>query len=154
MWRKQHLMWLRFFRLFGKDSKAIQMLRALNPFNYIKKIDGYLIRKFIGTYIYSIVLIISISIVFDVNENLAKFTTYHAPLRAIVFDYYANFVPYFANLFSPLFVFIAVIFFTSKLAGNSEIIAMLACGMSFKRLLRPYMISAALISVLNFYLGA
>lgn len=154
MWRKLHIMWLRFFRLFGKDTKAIQMLRALNPFNYIKKIDGYLIRKFIGTYIYSIVLIISISIVFDVNENLAKFTTYHAPLRAIVFDYYANFVPYFANLFSPLFVFIAVIFFTSKLAGNSEIIAMLACGMSFKRLLRPYMISAALISVLNFYLGA
>lgn len=154
MWRKLHLMWLRFFRLFGKGTKAIQMLRALNPFNYIKKIDGYLIRKFIGTYIYSIVLIISISIVFDVNENLAKFTTYHAPLRAIVFDYYANFVPYFANLFSPLFVFIAVIFFTSKLAGNSEIIAMLACGMSFKRLLRPYMISAALISVLNFYLGA
>lgn len=105
-------------------------------------------------HIYSIILIISISIVFDVNENLAKFTTYHAPLRAIVFDYYMNFVPYFANLFSPLFVFIAVIFFTSKLAGNSEIIAMLACGMSFKRLLRPYLISAALIAVLNFYLGA
>lgn len=110
--------------------------------------------KFIGTYFYSIALIISISIVFDINENLAKFTSYHAPLRAIVFDYYANFVPYFANLFSPLFVFIAVIFFTSKLAGNSEIIAMLASGMSFKRLLRPYMISAALISALNFYLGS
>ena len=116
--------------------------------------DWYIIKKFIGTYIYSIILIISISIVFDVNENLAKFTTYHAPLRAIVFDYYMNFVPYFANLFSPLFVFIAVIFFTSKLAGNSEIIAMLACGMSFKRLLRPYLLSAALIAVLNYYLGA
>ncbi|WP_288082551.1 LptF/LptG family permease, partial [Xylanibacter rodentium] len=100
------------------------------------------------------ILIISISIVFDVNENLTKFSTYHAPLKAIVLDYYANFIPYFANLFSPLFVFIAVIFFTSKLAGNSEIIAMLACGMSFKRLMRPYMISAALISVLNFFLGA
>lgn len=129
-------------------------LDGVNPFRYIKKIDGYIIRKFIGTYIYAIILIISISIVFDVNENLAKFSTYHAPLRAIVFDYYANFIPYFANLFSPLFVFIAVIFFTSKLAGNSEIIAMLACGMSFKRLMRPYMISAALISVLNFFLGA
>ena len=116
--------------------------------------DRYIIYKFIGTYIYSILLIISISIVFDVNENLAKFTNYHAPLRAIVFDYYANFVPYFANLFSPLFVFIAVIFFTSKLAGNSEIIAMLACGMSFRRLLRPYLFSAALIAALNFYLGA
>ena len=123
-------------------------------FSFIKKMDWYIIKKFIGTYIYSILLIISISIVFDVNENLAKFTTYNAPLRAIVFDYYANFVPYFANLFSPLFVFIAVIFFTSKLAGNSEIIAMLACGMSFKRLLRPYILSAALIAILNFFLGA
>ena len=129
-------------------------LKKLNPFHYLKRMDWYIIKKFIGTYIYSILLIISISIVFDVNENLAKFTNYHAPLRAIVFDYYANFVPYFANLFSPLFVFIAVIFFTSKLAGNSEIIAMLACGMSFKRLLRPYIISAALIALLNFYLGS
>jgi len=120
----------------------------------MKRIDRYIIYKFIGTYIYSIALIISISIVFDVNENLAKFTNSNAPLRAIVFDYYVNFVPYFANLFSPLFVFIAVIFFTSKLAGNSEVIAMLACGMSFKRLLRPYLISAAIIAVVNFYLGA
>lgn len=124
------------------------------PRRYIKRLDTYIIRKFIGTYIYSILLIISISIVFDINENLAKFTTNHAPLKAIVFDYYANFVPYFANLFSPLFVFIAVIFFTSKLAGNSEIIAMLACGTGFKRLLRPYLISAALIAALNFYLGS
>ena len=125
-----------------------------NPLSHVKRMDWYIINKFIGTYVYSIVLIISISIVFDVNENLAKFATNNAPLRAIVFDYYANFVPYFANLFSPLFVFIAVIFFTSKLAGNSEIIAMLACGMSFKRLMRPYLISAALIALLNFYLGS
>lgn len=152
--RWRHLAGMRRLRSSGMASKAMRMMRTLNPLTHIKKLDGYIIRKFIGTYIYSIVLIISISIVFDVNENLAKFTTYHAPLRAIVFDYYANFVPYFANLFSPLFVFIAVIFFTSKLAGNSEIIAMLACGMSFKRLLRPYMISAAMISILNFYLGA
>lgn len=131
-----------------------RLAAVLGRMNFIQRMDRYLIAKFIGTYFYSIALIISISIVFDVNENLAKFTSYHAPLRAIVFDYYANFVPYFANLFSPLFVFISVIFFTSKLAGNSEIIAMLACGMSFKRLLRPYMISAALISALNFYLGA
>lgn len=119
----------------------------------VNRLDRYIIAKFIGTYIFAIILIISISIVFDVNENLHKFSTYGAPLKAIVFDYYANFVPYFANLFSPLFVFIAVIFFTSKLAGNSEIIAMLAAGVSFKRLLRPYMISAALIAAVNFYLG-
>ena len=120
----------------------------------LKRLDWYIIRKFIGTYIFAILLIISISIVFDFNENMAKFANNHAPWRAIIFDYYANFIPYFANLFSPLFVFIAVIFFTSKLAGNSEIIAMLASGTSFRRLLRPYMLSAALIAGINFYLGA
>jgi lipopolysaccharide export system permease protein len=148
-WMHQHMGWLFTFLAWLKRHLGWMNLRR-----YIKRMDSYLIRKFIGTYVYSIVLIISISIVFDVNENLAKFTTNHAPLKAIIFDYYANFVPYFANLFSPLFVFIAVIFFTSKLAGNSEIIAMLACGMSFKRLLRPYLISAALIAALNFYLGS
>lgn len=107
-----------------------RLLTYINPLRFISRLDRYIIGKFIGTYIYAIILIISISIVFDVNENLAKFTQYHAPLKAIVFDYYMNFVPYFANLFSPLFVFIAVIFFTSKLAGNSEIIAMLAAGIS------------------------
>ena len=132
----------------------LRVLKYLNPFRYLKRLDRYIIAKFIGTYIYSILLIISIAIVFDINENLAKFTTNHAPMRDIIFDYYANFIPYFSNLFSPLFVFIAVIFFTSKLAGNSEIIAILASGMSFKRLMRPYMISAALIAMLNFYLGA
>ena len=155
---KNKRLWLKLRKTARAIKKVISPVASVmaffNPFRYIKRMDRYIIGKFIGTYIYSIILIISISIVFDVNENLAKFTTNHAPLRAIVFDYYANFVPYFANLFSPLFVFIAVIFFTSKLAGNSEIIAMLACGMSFKRLLRPYMISAALISILNFTLGA
>lgn len=146
-------------RFFGKIGRGIRRVlsfigRMLRPLMFLKRLDRYIIAKFIGTYIFSIALIISISIVFDVNENLAKFSNYHAPLRAIVFDYYANFIPYFANIFSPLFVFIAVIFFTSKLAGNSEIIAMLACGMSFKRLLRPYLFSALLIAVLNFYLGS
>ena len=112
-------------------KRILQYLKGLQLLSFIKgnaerfpvkRMDWYIINKFIGTYVYSILLIISISIVFDVNENLAKFTSNNAPLRAIVFDYYANFVRYFANLFSPLFVFIAVIFFTSKLAGNSEII--------------------------------
>ena len=134
--------------------KVMNVWRKIHTFRLIKILDWYINRTFIGTYFYSIALIISISIVFDVNENLAKFSQYHAPLKAIVFDYYMNFVPYFANLFSPLFVFIAVIFFTSKLAGNSEIISMLAAGVSFKRLMRPYMISAALISVMTFFLGA
>ena len=139
-------------------ARAWKWLRShicmLNPGRYINKLDWYIIKKFIGTYIYAIVLIISLSIVFDINENLAKFTQYHAPLRAIVFDYYVNFVPYFSNLFSALFVFIAVIFFTSKLAGNSEIIAMLASGVSFRRLMRPYMISCVLISAVSYYMSA
>ncbi len=132
----------------------LKVLKILNPFRYIKRIDWYIIKKFIGTYFFALALILSISIVYDVSENLSKFTQYHAPMRAIIVDYYANFVPYFANLFSALFVFIAVIFFTSKLAGNSEIIAMLATGISFKRLLRPYMISCVLISGLSYYLSA
>ena len=146
--------WDAFCRFVRKWLGWLSAVKFLNPFRYLKRLDRYIISKFIGTYIYSIILIISISIVFDVNENLSKFASFNAPLKAIVFDYYANFVPYFANLFSPLFVFIAVIFFTSKLAGNSEIIAMLAAGVSFKRLLRPYLISAALIAVVNYGLGA
>ena len=134
--------------------KYLRWVRYLNPLRLLSRLDRYIVAKFIGTYIYSIILIISIAIVFDVNENLSKFSTYGAPLKAIVFDYYANFLPYFANLFSPLFVFIAVIFFTSKLAGNSEIIAMLAAGVSFRRLMRPYLLSAALIALVNYYLGA
>lgn len=135
-------------------AKWFRWLKYLNPFRYIKRLDRYIIVKFIGTYFFAIILIISISIVFDVNDNLAKFSQYHAPLKAIVFDYYLNFIPYFANLFSPLFVFIAVIFFTSKMAGNSEIIAILAAGVSFKRLMRPYMISCVLISCMSYVLSA
>lgn len=141
-------------KVMKRAVKYMGWLKYINPKRYVKILDWYIIKKFIGTYFYAIALIISISIVFDINENLAKFTQYHAPFKAIVFDYYVNFVPYFANLFSPLFVFIAVIFFTSKLAGNSEIISMLAAGVSMRRLMRPYMISAALISALTFYLGS
>lgn len=135
-------------------GKRMGWMKVLNPLRYIKRLDRYIIGKFIGTYFFSILLIISISVVFDVNENLSKFSEYNAPLKAIVMDYYLNFVPYFANLFSPLFVFIAVIFFTSKLAGNSEIISILAAGVSFKRLMRPYIISCILISSLSYCLSA
>lgn len=135
-------------------ARVARVLRKLSPKHLFGRLDWYIIRKFIGTYIFSIVLIISIALVFDFNENLSKFTKYHAPWRAIVFDYYANFIPYYSNLFSPLFVFIAVIFFTSKLAGNSEIIAMLSSGVSFRRLMRPYMISCVLITSVTFYLNS
>lgn len=165
-WLSRHPAWLhRFFHWIANHTRLLQrtmrwigrklgFMKHLNPFRYIKTVDWYIIKKFIGTYFFSIALIISISIVFDVNENLAKFTQYHAPFEAIVFDYYANFIPYFANLFSALFVFIAVIFFTSKMAGNSEIIALLAAGISFRRLLRPYMFTCVLLAGLSYYLSA
>jgi lipopolysaccharide export system permease protein len=120
---------------------------------HIKKIDKYIIRKFIGTYFFSIVLIISIVIVIDTSEKLDNFYDHHAPLKAIIFSYYINFIPYFINLFSPLFTFIAVIFFTSKLADNTEIIAILSSGVSFKRMMYPYFLSAAIIALLTFILS-
>ncbi len=117
-------------------------------------LDKYIIKKFLGTYIFSILLIISIAVVFDFNEQLDKFIKNDAPLKAIIFSYYVNFVPYYVNLFSALFVFLSVIFFTSKLADNSEVIAMLASGMSFKRLMKPYMISAGIIALISFVLSS
>lgn len=120
----------------------------------LKRLDWYIMKKFLGTYVFAIALIISIAVVFDFNEKQDRFMSHNAPWSAIIFDYYLNFIPYFANLFSPLFVFIAVIFFTSKLAENSEIIAMFSTGMSFKRMLRPYMLSAAIIAIVTFCLGA
>lgn len=119
-WICAHTTWLRpVGRVLAKVLLAIA--RWLNPRRYISLLDFYIIKKFIGTYVFSIILIITIAIVFDFNENLSKFTQYHAPWRAIIFDYYANFIPYYSNLFSPLFVFIAVIYFTSKLAATRRL---------------------------------
>lgn len=120
----------------------------------VKRIDRYIISKFLSTYIFLIAIVIMIAIIFDYNEKIDKFTQSHASFERIIFDYYLNFIPYFSNLFSPLFVFISVIFFTSKLAGNSEIIAMKSTGMSFRRLLRPYMMAAGIIAATSFLLGA
>lgn len=138
----------------AQKNKIAQACKKLKLDQYIRRMDRYIIGKFLGTYFFAIALIISIAVVFDVNENIDKFITNEAPISAIVFDYYMNFIPYFSNLFSPLFVFIAVIFFTSKMAENSEIIAMMSTGMSFKRMLWPYMISAAIIAALTYGLGA
>jgi lipopolysaccharide export system permease protein len=119
----------------------------------LKKIDIYIIRKFLGTFLLSIALIMSITIILDITEKIDKFFDKHAPLNAIIFDYYLNLIPYYFNMLYPLFTFISVIFFTSKLAGNSEIIAIQSCGVSYNRLLRPYMISAGLIAVFAFVLS-
>ncbi len=134
-----------------RRSSAFTWLAEHTP---LSRLDRYIIGKFLGTYFFSIALIISIAVVFDFNENIDKFLQHDAPTEEIVFDYYLNFIPFYSNLFSQLFVFIAVIFFTTKLAENSEIIAMLSTGTSFKRLIRPYMIAAAVIALLNYGLGA
>jgi len=118
----------------------------------IKIIDIYIIRKFLGTFFFCLILIMTIAVVFDFAEKIDNFMEKAAPWRAVVFDYYLNFIPYFATLFAPLFVFIAVIFFTSRMAVNTEIIAILNSGMSFRRMMWPYFISALVIAVFIFYL--
>ncbi len=118
----------------------------------IKRIDKYIIRKFLGTFFFSIVLILTIAVVFDFAEKIDNFMEKEAPVKAIIFDYYFNFIPYFTTLFAPLFVFISVIFFTSKMAVNTEIIAILNSGMSFRRMMWPYLISAVVIAVFAFTL--
>lgn len=120
---------------------------------YIRILDQYITRKFLTTFFFAIGLIVVIAIVFDISEKIDDFLEKEAPLKAIVFDYYLNFIPYFTNLFSPLFIFISVIFFTSKMASQTEIVAILASGVSFRRLLLPYIVVALGLGTLSFYLN-
>jgi lipopolysaccharide export system permease protein len=134
-------------RINGKKAfrEAVKSLK-------IKIIDKYIIRKFLGTFFFCLVLILTIAVVFDFAEKIDNFMEKSAPWQAIVFDYYLNFIPYFAILFAPLFVFISVIFFTSRMAVNTEIIAILNSGMSFRRMMWPYFLSALVIAIFIFYL--
>ena len=118
-----------------------------------KKLDLYIIKKFLGTYFFAIFLIILIAVIFDFSEKIDEFMENNAPVHSIIFDYYLNFIPYFAVLFAPLFTFIAVIFFTSRMAYNTEIIAILSSGVSFRRLLLPYFFGATVIMFFNLMLG-
>jgi lipopolysaccharide export system permease protein len=118
---------------------------------WIKHFDAYIMKKFLGTFIFAILLLLAIVVMFDINEKLDAMLT--APLKETVFKYFLNFLPYFANQFAPLFVFITVIFFTSKLADHSEIIAMMSSGISFKRLMIPYLLSATIIAVFTLILA-
>lgn len=119
----------------------------------LKILDKYILKRFIGTFFFSISLMLCIFIVFDVSEKLSNFISEKIPIREIIFDHYLNFIPYYGNLFSPLFTFIAVILFTSKMAYKTEFVAILSSGTSFKRILRPYMIGAALITVMSLILN-
>lgn len=131
-----------------KDKKHFRL--SWNMFG-LKILDIFILKKFLGTYFFATLLILLVVATFDITEKLDAFLT--APLKETIFDYFMSFLPYFANQFAPLFTFIAVIFFTTKLAGNSEIIAIMSSGVSFNRLLRPYMIGAAVIAALIFSLS-
>ena len=128
-------------------------MKWLNYFK-LQRLDRYIIKKFLGTYIFSLLLIILVIIIFDYNDKIDKFVGSNAPMEEIIYDYYLNLAPYYANTFSALFVFISVIYFTSKLADNSEIIAILSAGVSFRRLMKPYMIAAAIISFITYIMSA
>ena len=114
-----------------------------------KKIDWYIFKKFITTFVMALLLIILLVIVFDINEKIDDFVEKEAPLKAIIFDYYLNFIPYFINMYSPMFVFITVIFFTSRMAANSEIIAILSGGVSFHRMMVPYLVASLMIALFS-----
>ncbi|PCJ65528.1 MAG: hypothetical protein COA58_08950 [Bacteroidetes bacterium] len=120
----------------------------------LTKIDLYIIKRFLGAFILALGLFTVIIVVFDLSEKIDEFMENHAPFGEIIFDYYANWVPFLLNLFSPVFVFISVIFFTSKMAQNSEIIAILASGVSYRRLLVPYIITAIFLALVSFALSA
>lgn len=119
----------------------------------IKIIDRYIIKKFLATFFFMLGVVMLLAMVFDISERLGDFIQKQAPLKAIIFDYYFNFVIYFGNLFSPLIIFLSVIWFTSKMAQRTEIIPMINNGRSFNRLLRPYILGATILMLISLFLN-
>jgi len=112
----------------------------------MKIIDKYILRKYFGTFLGLMLLFVPISIILDLSERMDKFIENQVPFNEII-AYYGDFILYFFNILFPIFLFLSVIWFTSRLAQNTEIIAMLNTGMPFMRLLRPYLIGATIIAV-------
>lgn len=119
----------------------------------MKLLDLYIIRKFLGTFFFVMVLLLCISVVFDLSEKIDRFIQSEAGASEVLFKYYLNFVIHYGNLFSALFIFISVIWFTSKMASNSEVVAILSSGVSFPRFLFPYFIGATILVLLSLYLN-
>lgn len=119
----------------------------------IKKLDRYIIKTFLVTFGITLMLFSIIIIIFDLGEKLDDFLSKNAPVNEIIFSYYVNFIPQIMNTFSPIFIFITVIFFTSKMAQKSEIVAILASGVSYLRFLRPYFLTATLLASLSLVLN-
>lgn len=117
------------------------------------KIDRYILKQFLGTFFFTIGLIVCITLVFDLSEKIDNFIEHDLSMYTVVTEYYIFFIPYFANLFSPLFIFVAVILFTSRMAYRSEIVAILSAGVSFYRMMVPYLIGASVLASLSLYLN-
>ena len=118
----------------------------------MKLLDWYILKRFLQTYIFVVLVIVLVVVVIDYTEKVDNFHHHNAPTDKILGEYYLNFIPYWANYISPLMVFIATVFLTSRLAARTEIIAMLSSGISFMRLLFPYVIGASVLAVLTFFL--
>ncbi|WP_462265056.1 LptF/LptG family permease [Mucilaginibacter sp.] len=118
---------------------------------FIKTLDAYIIRKYLGTFGFTLGIFLVIIVVFDVSEHLDDFLKYNAPFSAIIFQYYAGYLPFYANILLPLINFLAVIFFTAKMANQTEIVPILSGKVSFNRFLRPYFISSGLIFIVFFF---
>src|SRR5699024_6088566 len=116
----------------------------------MKKLDWYIVKKFIGTFFFAILLFAVVACVIDYSEKVDDLVQHKAPLMAVL-NYFKNFIPHISALLFPLFIFIATIFFTSKLAYRSEIIAILASGTSFQRFMRPYVIGAGFLCLLSLF---
>jgi lipopolysaccharide export system permease protein len=119
----------------------------------MKLTDQYIVRKFLATFLYLNLLLTLVIVIFDISEKIDDFLEYSVPFQLVVVDYYLNFIPFLLNMFIGLITFIAVIYFTSRMAFNTEIIAILSAGVSFRRLLAPYLVTAFLLAGLSFSLS-
>lgn len=122
-------------------------------FKGLQRLDWYIIRKFLVTFFVALMFMAVLIVIFDISEKIEDFIKLEAPLEKIVFDYYVNFVPYFMNQYSPMFVFLTVIFFTSKMTMDSEVVAVLSSGISYHRFALPYLISALFIALISLEMG-
>ncbi|RZK78814.1 MAG: YjgP/YjgQ family permease [Pedobacter sp.] len=117
--------------------------------NRVKILDWYIISKYLGTFLYTLTLFVVIIIIFDLSEKLDDFLTAKLTFWQVISLYYAGSIPFYVNMLSPLINFIAVIFFTAKMADQTEIVPILSGGVSFNRFLQPYFISAFIIFAFN-----
>ncbi len=137
------------------DRKTIlKFLGRIARFFTPKKIDVYIIAKFLGTFVFMVMIILAVSIVIDVAEKIDDFIERKPPIDLLIFSYYKNFCLFYGNLLSPICIFLAVIYFTSRMTNNTEIVAMLAGGVSFWRVMSPYMRTAVVLAGISFYLNA